>query len=70
MSRTSAESLPDARRVLERHRPAGSAPSRARDHTGDNDEGIGDDDGAEDSREAAGDLEVDAPKSMEVPTSW
>ena len=56
------ETPPVARRFLERHRPAGSAPSRARNDTGDNDEGIGDNDGAEEPREADGHLEVDAPE--------
>ena len=41
------ETPPAVRWFLERHRPAGSAPSRARDNTGDGDEGIGDDDEAE-----------------------
>ena len=47
-----------AQRFLQRHGPAGVA----RDDDGDNDEGIGNDDGAEEPREADGELEVDAPE--------
>ena len=47
-----------AQRFLQQHRPVGIAG----DDTGDNDEGIGNDDGAEEPREADGELEVEAPE--------
>ena len=47
-----------AQRFLQQHRPVGIA----RDDIGDNDEGIGNDDGAEEPREADGELEVEAPE--------
>ena len=47
-----------AQQFLEQHRPAGIA----RGDIVDNDEGVGNDDGAEELREADGELEVDAPE--------
>ena len=57
-SRTERKTQTLAQRFLRQHRPDGIA----RDDTGDNDGGIGSDNGTEEPREADGELDVEAPE--------